>query len=103
MTTSRMNSHGVSLVVRAARKVRTYTNIDFYNEAACARAITAGRFRTMILHPTKGYRHINTAAPTPFVGLFDWLSRCFGRVKAVKLAATLFRPAMMSQVLRRAG
>lgn len=103
MTTSRANSCGRNAYVIRYRKKRPHTHIDFYNEAACARAINSGRTRTMILHPTKGYRHINTAAPTPFVGLFDWLSRCFGRVKAVKLTATLFRPAMMSQILRRAG
>lgn len=102
MTTSRMNSHGRNMIIRAARKVRKYTTIDFYNEAVCARAINAGRTRALILHPTKGYRWVDTDRPTPFTGLFDWLRRCFGRVKAVKLAATLFRPAMMSHILRRA-
>lgn len=102
MTTTRMNSCGRSTSVRAARKRRKYSQVDFYNEAVCARAINAGETRALILHPTKGYRHVNTAKPTPIAGLFDWLLRSFGRVKAVKLAATLFRPAMMGYVLRRA-
>lgn len=101
MTTTRMNSCGRSTSVLAARKRRKYSQVDFYNEAACARAINAGETRALILHPTKGHRWANTDRPPRFTGLFDWLQRCFGRVKAVKLAATLFRPAMMNHILRR--
>ena len=101
MPTTRMNSCGRSPAVKAARKRRKYSQVDFYNEAACARAINAGETRARILHPTKGYRWVDTGKPLPFSGLFDWLSRSFGRAKAVKLAATLFRPAMMSRLLRR--
>ncbi len=101
MATTRMNTCGWSTAILAARKRRAYSAVDFFNEASCARAINAGEARTLILHPTKGYRWIDTTKPLPFAGLFDWLARCFGRVKAVKLAATLFRPAMMSHILRR--
>ena len=56
----------------------------------------------MFPHPTKGYPYFTPATPPPFPGLSDWIARSFGRVKAAKLAATLFRPATVSQMLRRA-
>ena len=99
MTTSRMNSHGRDIFVLAARAARRgHTQVDEQNRRAVDAALTAGQTGAMILHPTKGYRYVNLAKPRPFVGLFDWLARSFGRMRAVKLAATLFRPALVNRM-----
>ena len=70
-------------------------------DRAVAEALTAGRTRAMVLHPTKGYRYANLTKPRPSSGLFDWLKRCFGITHGTILLCTLFRPAMTAQLLRR--
>ena len=103
MTTSRMNSHGRNVfILKARRGRRAATQIDMRNTQSVAEAITAGRARAMVLHPTKGYRFINLAKPRPFVGLFDWLVRSFGMWRAIKLAATLFHIAPVVKSSRAA-
>ncbi len=92
--TSRMNSHGRSVHVLAARIKRTLNRIDAWNERVAAAAVALGWRRARFLHPTKGYRYVNLAKPTPFAGLFDWLSRSFGRAKAIQLYGTLFLPTL---------
>ena len=99
MTTSRMNSHGRNVfILKARRGRRASTQIDMRNTQTVTETLAAGRARAMILHPTKGYRYVNLAKPRPFVGLFDWLARVFGRIHAIKLAATLFRPALVNRM-----
>ena len=98
-----MNSHGRGIVILAARAARgASTQIDMRNTQSVTEAITAGRVRAMVLHPTKGYRFINLAKPRPFVGLFDWLVRSFGMWRAIKLAATLFHIAPVVKSSRAA-
>ena len=99
MTTSRMNSHGQNVfILKARQRRRADTQIDAWNTRSIDAVLTQGRTRAMVLHPTKGYRYVNLTKPRPFVGLWDWLARAFGRVHAVKLAATLFRPALIDKM-----